>query len=112
MADMENQNFLDEPLVASEAEAETEPEECARCTAIVLVAVFTLSLTAIAWKLINVYVYDRSPETSRSTVAKFVVGLLLATVAFCAWNVLLVVVGDWELGNPKGYRFVDTLLSI
>jgi hypothetical protein len=24
----------------------------------------------------------------------------------------LVVVGDWELGNPKGYRFVDTLLSI
>ncbi|KAK1686145.1 hypothetical protein QYE76_046993 [Lolium multiflorum] len=105
----ENQNFVDEPLVVS---AEAEPDERARCTVIVLVAVISLSLTTIAWLLINVYEYDQSPETSRSTVAALVAGLLLAAVAFCAWNVLLVVVGDWELGNPKGHRFVDTLLSI
>jgi hypothetical protein len=46
------------------------------------------------------------------TVAALVVGLLLAAVAFCAWILLLLIVGDWELGNPDGYRFVDTLLSI
>ena len=107
MADVENQNLLDEQLVAS-----AEPDERGRCTVIVLVAVFTLSLTAIAWVLINVYEYDRSPETSRSTVAALVVGLLLAAVAFCAWLVLLAVIGDWELGNPVGHRLADTLLSI
>jgi hypothetical protein len=110
MADIENQNFLDEPLVPTLAEA--EPDECARCTVIVLVAVLTLSLTAVAWLLINVYVYDKSPETSRSTVAALVAGLLLAAVAFCAWILLLLVIGDWENGNPEGYRFVDTMLSI
>jgi fatty acid desaturase len=109
MADVENQNFLDEPLVPS---GEAEPDERARCTVIVIVAVLTLSLTAVAWVLINVYEYDQSPETSRLTVAALVVGLLLAALAFCAWILLLLIVGDWELGNPEGYRFVDTLLSI
>ncbi|CAM0902201.1 unnamed protein product [Alopecurus aequalis] len=109
MAEVENQGFLDERLVAP---AVAEPNERARFTAIVLVAVLALSLTAIAWVLIDVYEYDQSPETSRLTVAALVVGILAAAVACCVWFVFFFILGELEVGNPEGSRFVDTLLSI
>lgn len=91
---------------------EAEPDECGRLVAICLVGFITLSLTVAGQVLISAYVYDSSPTSSRSTVAKFVVGLVAAAVAFCFWVLLMLVLGEWELGNPEGSRVVDALLSI
>lgn len=99
--DLENQNLLDEQLVAT-----TEPDEAGRWAVIVLLGVLTLLLTVVAWVLIDVYLYDNSPHTTRLTVAAFVVGMIVATVAACAWVVFLCIIGEREIGNPEGFRFV------
>jgi hypothetical protein len=106
--DVENPpNFLHDQL----GEAAAEPDECGRCTVIVLLAVLALPLIAIAVVLINVHGNSRE-TSSRLSVAALVVGILAAVLGSCAWAVLMFVIGQWELGNPEGSRLVDYLLSI